>query len=936
MALTRLPVRPVVLVEDDNEDFIPLDSNPAPNYTYQPLQSKGDHIRLIKLSPGEFSDRIKIDIKIVEFDRFDTPPYYALSYTWNDSHHDRLVISGKRILMDDPLRLEYDIRHPIWCGEQRLLISTNLRDALRRLRHATQPQTFWIDALCINQEDLDERASQVLIMQRIYHKSTMVKLWLGETSDHSNEGFEVLRQLAEIAKERLVDQSVEDLYDKEYLESQRLPSFPSPAWAAALDLLDRPVFYRIWIVQELVAAVAALAHCGPCTPISFEMLSSAVNLLKTTGWLQEMYKKFKPEEAYFLSITAISYIRSKWLREQTLELRHERRRDLVSVTRRFLASDPSDKVFALISLINDYGHRSLHGEDCPDGMLRDRHKSRILPGIQRIIDEHQDLVAASILQKATDPALVAIGKTLVSYLDFALDVLPTFQAPTPDANLGQRHQDLMETWREVHRGISRFKMQERTLDDDNHIVQQFLDRLHPKIISRIEIFYGLLEKVPAASLMEFADDTEYHDDIQQLEDLIIETRRLLTDPSAIPANLSRDFGIVGPVVSSNELLNDDSDSSVGGTVHQPGEGGAPISFTIPMDDEGNVDVEQLNRQLELFTVRNDDVDEQRDWAWTPKGLRVPNYHLAVEDVYTEFTVKCMLDDRNLEMLLGIEDRSERVHTNLPSWVPDLSVAPSGASLKRWYDRPGENKYRASTSEPANIHWDPAVPRLLVVDGYEFDVVESLADKKTVGGTLRENRAEWDALIAHLPETYPSIYGDDDKDEPDNQQEDRVSLHEAFWRTAIGDGVHTPNGFITPAPEEYGRYYEVLNVMTDYAAEVPDLDERMRNRFKNGLVTADDLRRCAEIQRMIIPLVFEVAIPRRLCVTKGGFLGVVPPAAQEGDLVYLLNGGAVPFVLRPVAGKEGEFEIIGECFVYGIMNGEAIWKNDFEWKTVMIS
>jgi hypothetical protein len=669
MALTRTPVRSVVLVEFDNEDFIRVEASPAPKYTYKALRSKGDHIRLIKLGPGQFNDRIEIEIEIVEFDRFDTPAYFALSYTWNDSHHDRLIIAGKRISMSDPLRLEYDIRHPIWCGDQRLLISTNLRDALRRMRHATQRQTFWIDALCINQDDLDERASQVLIMQRIYHTATMVKMWLGETGNDSDEGFELLRRLAEISTEGVVHPSVRDLDREDYLKSLRLPPFPSSAWKMVLELLDRPVFYRIWIVQELVAAVLARVHCGSCEPISFDMLTNAVILLEKTGWLQAARRKFMPGKPYFLSITAISYIRSMWRQELTVELRHERRRDLVSLTRRFLASDPRDKVFALISLINDYGHRELHGEDCPDGMFRDRHKSRILPGIQRVIDVHQDVVAASILQKTTDPALMAIGRTLVAYLDLAVKILPIFQSPNPDAKPQQQHQALEGKWWEVNSGISHFKRHERTLDEDNHTVQQFLDRLFPRIISRIDIFYGLLGKIDATALMAFADDDEYHQDIQQLENLIIETRRLLTDPSAIPENLSRDFGVVGPVVSSHDIYNgdSDSDSSVGGTVHrQSGESGVPTSFTIPMDNEGNVDVEQLNKQFERFTVRKDDEGEKRDWAWTPKGSRVPNYRLAIEDVYTEFTVKCMKDDRNLDMMLSIEDRSDRVHTALPS------------------------------------------------------------------------------------------------------------------------------------------------------------------------------------------------------------------------------------------------------------------------------
>ena len=900
MASTHSSVRSTVLVEFDHEEFTRLEASPAPKHPYKALPSKGDHIRLIKLFPGKFNERIEIKIETVEFDRFDTPPYFALSYTWNDSHHDSLIIAGRRISMCDPLRLKYDIRHPIWCGDQRLLITTNLRDALRRLRHATQPQTFWIDALCINQDDLDERASQVLIMQRIYHTAAVVKLWLGEASDGADQAFDLLRRLAEVSNERAARQSIKDLYRKDYLESLQLPPFPSSAWRMVIDMLDRPVFVRIWIVQELVAALKVMVHCGPCKPISFVMLANAVNLLGRTGWLPEVRRVFRvslPGKPYVHSIAAITYVYIMWIQEPTtVELRHERRRALVSVTRRFLASDPRDKVFALISLINDYGHRELHGEDCPDGMLRDRHKTRILPGIQAVIDFQQDLVAASILQKTTDSALVAVGNTLIAYLDFALKVLPIFQSPSPQTDPQRQYRALAATWKELGDGLTYFVRQQRTLDGDNHIVQQFLGRLYPKIISRVDTFFDLLGSTNATLLMAFDNDDDYHKDIRQLEFLITETRRSLTDPSVIPENLSRDFGVVGPVVSSKDL-------------RQTGEGGVPISSA----------------------VRNDDESEKRDWAWTPKGLRVPDYRLAVEDIYTEFTVKCMRDDRNLDMLLGIEDRSERVHTALPSWVPDLGVAPSGAGLRRWRPGSGHKTYRASGNEPVDVHWDPAAPQVLVVDGYKFDVIESLAGKDALGGKFGANRPMWKALITHLPKHYPCVGGN-----PNNQRKGQVLLREAFWRTMIGDGVHDASGFVTPAPDEYGRYYEILNVQADCTDNVRAAPAIMLRKVIKGLVTVDDLKRRTEIEAMIMPLVEEVTLNRRLGVTRHGFLGVMPPAAQEGDLIYLLKGGAVPFVLRPLAGENGRFEMIGECFVYGIMNGEALREDGFNWKKVTMA
>jgi len=66
--------------------------------------------------------------------------------------------------------------------------------------------------------------------------------------------------------------------------------------------------------------------------------------------------------------------------------------------------------------------------------------------------------------------------------------------------------------------------------------------------------------------------------------------------------------------------------------------------------------------------------------------------------------------------------------------------------------------------------------------------------------------------------------------------------------------------------------------------------------------------------------------RRLLVTKRGYIGVAPWNAEVGDVVAVLHGGDTPFLLRP-AGKLGEYELVGECFVYGIMGGEALaWEH----------
>lgn len=78
---------------------------------------------------------------------------------------------------------------------------------------------------------------------------------------------------------------------------------------------------------------------------------------------------------------------------------------------------------------------------------------------------------------------------------------------------------------------------------------------------------------------------------------------------------------------------------------------------------------------------------------------------------------------------------------------------------------------------------------------------------------------------------------------------------------------------------------------------------------------------------------ETAIPlcerRRLFLTLNGLLGIGPDTVREGDVVAVLSGGEVPFILRPTNNRASAVDgidrylLVGECFIEGLMNGEAV-------------
>jgi hypothetical protein len=99
------------------------------------------------------------------------PPFEALSYTWGTSiSHNPMTVNG----------------HP-------LTVTENLDVALRHLRHATESRSLWVDALCINQEDIEERNSQIQLMSCVYGAASQVIIWLGPTADGSEVLLDALR-----------------------------------------------------------------------------------------------------------------------------------------------------------------------------------------------------------------------------------------------------------------------------------------------------------------------------------------------------------------------------------------------------------------------------------------------------------------------------------------------------------------------------------------------------------------------------------------------------------------------------------------------------------------------------------------------------------------------------------------------------------------------
>lgn len=130
----------------------------------QEISADQKQIRILHLQPGRWEDDVTCTLEMMSLnDDGASFPYEALSYTWGASAKDIEVL----------------------VGEMHVPITDNLAYALRHLRRLRRVRTLCIDALCVYQRNLIERAQQVLIMGEIYSRAHRVLVWLGTGPLHT-------------------------------------------------------------------------------------------------------------------------------------------------------------------------------------------------------------------------------------------------------------------------------------------------------------------------------------------------------------------------------------------------------------------------------------------------------------------------------------------------------------------------------------------------------------------------------------------------------------------------------------------------------------------------------------------------------------------------------------------------------------------------------
>ena len=217
----------------------------APSFTYCPLD--GDEIRLVKLLSTSSSD--KICCSISHFHLSSCPAYTALSNTWGGSFWIRIIeLNG----------CEFTVRSNLHAfleeAQERSKKGTFTPGlGLDREHDGNGGGWFWIDTVCINQEDTPERNAQVLRMKDIYEKAERIICWLGSVPLFTDGAAAVkaLDYLSDLGQKypNNKDHSHDEAIIRESL-GPRNQKFTEMDWYSLKNMLHRPWWTRAWVVQE--------------------------------------------------------------------------------------------------------------------------------------------------------------------------------------------------------------------------------------------------------------------------------------------------------------------------------------------------------------------------------------------------------------------------------------------------------------------------------------------------------------------------------------------------------------------------------------------------------------------------------------------------------------------------------------------------------------
>jgi hypothetical protein len=297
----------------------------------------------------------------------------------------------------------------------------------------------------------------------------------------------------------------------------------------------------------------------------------------------------------------------------------------------------------------------------------------------------------------------------------------------------------------------------------------------------------------------------------------------------------------------------------------------------------------------LQATRFSDATDPRDkiygilglsWDFSSGSELVPDYNLTAREVYTGVVKAHMKKHDNLDIFGHCGYTAGGL--DLPSWVPDWRSASetlTGVPFEKevaYKGRKVQPVYHASGEILSFGDQSPVITdKELYLHGLILDAIETLYKSSDYTDPSRRN-VEKSWLTEDKAELY-TLTGE--------------TMERAYLRTIVAD-FHV-------FPSQGAGYRQ-----RGYAMIWPEGEGEVSGP------QSEDVR-FAQYELM------RACHKRRFAYTRGGWMGLVPEAAQAGDSVAAILGGQVLYILRSSGARTGRFQLVGEAYFHGMMDGEAM-------------
>ncbi|KAG7075390.1 HET domain-containing protein [Colletotrichum scovillei] len=285
--------------------FRPLDETEA--FQYQPLDEGIDCTRFLRINPAsDDMDLISCDLVHIAFGA--RPTYDALSYRWGEEAVTQSIALNGR---------------PFSVGK-------NLHDALFYLRNQGEVGLLWVDAICINQLNIQERNRQVSIMSHIYFRADTVVIWLG--SAYSAHGGNTSPLVSSVTPDDVFRDAPLRSFTTSHPRGENDSASLILQRKMMLQLAKDEYWKRVWIIQEIGLAQNRRV-CFGTTAMYWNDFITTMTLHKIP-------------------------LQGPMLLDEEIDKRFQgshRLKKLLSQHKHALCKDPRDKIYGLIGLAVD-GH----------------------------------------------------------------------------------------------------------------------------------------------------------------------------------------------------------------------------------------------------------------------------------------------------------------------------------------------------------------------------------------------------------------------------------------------------------------------------------------------------------------------------------------------------------------------------------------------------